>query len=94
MQRSFCLYIHISTAFAVPHGIYDSVGYLFLSSFQHGVWRYQIYDERDKSLRFSCIYNQAQFINADFGRLIGNMDGIVYGRGFERSNSSIARWRT
>ena len=32
-----------------------------------------MYDERDKSLRFSCIYNQAQIINADFGRLIGTM---------------------
>ena len=37
-----------------PHICY-SVGYLFLSSFSHGVWRYQIFDELDKSLRFSCI---------------------------------------
>ena len=70
MRRSFCLYI-LCTALAVPHGIYDSVGYLFISSFPYGVCRYQIYDERDKSLRFSCIYNQAQIINADFGGLIG-----------------------
>ena len=38
----------------------------------NGVWRYQLYDERDKSLRFTCVHNQAQFINADFGGLIGN----------------------
>ena len=29
--------------------------------FLHGVCRYQMYDERDKSLRFSCIYNQAHY---------------------------------
>ena len=67
------VYPHKYSPRCTPQGIYDSVGYLFLSSFQHGVWRYQLIDERDKSLRFSCIYNQAQIINADFGRLIGNV---------------------
>ena len=62
------------------HGIYDSVGYLFLSSFPYGVCRYQIYDERDKSLRFSCIYNQAQIINADFGGLVGKVKVFVMNR--------------
>ena len=55
MRRSFCLYIPQVQPCCTPRGIYDSVGYLFLSSFSRGVWRYQMYDERDKSLRFSCI---------------------------------------
>ena len=82
MRRSFCLYIPqvqptlCFTRYIRQRGVFVSQ-FIFL----HGVCRYQMYDERDKSLRFSCIYNQAQFINADFGRLIGNMDSIVYGRG-------------
>ena len=55
MQRSFCLYIHTNTALAVPHGIYDSVGYLFLSSFLNRFFQSLNHDERDKSLRLSCI---------------------------------------
>ena len=38
MQRSFCLYIpHKYSLCCTPQGIYDSVGYLFLSSFS--LWR-------------------------------------------------------
>ena len=81
--------LYTFSSYMLQRGVFVSQ-FIFL----RGVWRYQIFDECDKSLRFSCIYNQAQIINADFGRLIGNMDGIVYGRGFERSNSSIAGWRT
>ena len=72
MQRSFCLYIHTSTALAVPHEVYTTAwGICFSVHSLDGVWRYQLHDELDKSLRFSCIYNQAQIINADFGRLVG-----------------------
>ena len=56
MQRSFCLYIHTSTAHAVPHKVYTTAwGICFSVHFCYGVWRYQLYNERDKSLRFSCI---------------------------------------
>jgi len=33
MQRSFCLYITVYSPRCTLQGIYDSVGYLFLSSF-------------------------------------------------------------
>ena len=55
MQRSFCLYIPC-TALTVPHEVYTTAwGICFLVHSPNGVWRYQLYDERDKSLRFSCI---------------------------------------
>ena len=43
-----------------PHAVLckvytNSVGYLFSVHFLYGVCRYQLCDERDKSLRFSCI---------------------------------------
>ena len=61
-----------STAHAVLHKVYTTAwGICFSVHSLHGVWRYQIFDELDKSLRFSCIYNQAQIIYADFGRLVG-----------------------
>ena len=61
-----------STAHAVPHKVYTTAwGICFSVHSLNGVWRYQLYDELDKSLRFSCNYNQAQIIYADFGRLVG-----------------------
>ena len=56
MQRSFCLYIPqvqptlCFTRYIRQRGVFVSQ-FIFL----RGVWRYQIFDERDKSLRFSCI---------------------------------------
>ena len=56
MQRSFCLYIPqvqptlYLTRYIRQRGVFVSQ-FIFL----RGVWRYQIFDERDKSLRFSCI---------------------------------------
>ena len=81
MRRSFCLCIcrgvySLSWLYTFIH-ICDSVGYLFLSSFQHGVWRYQIYNELDKSLRFSCIRWQIHLRIADFGGLVGNIKGVA-----------------
>ena len=56
MRRSFCLYIPC-TALAVPHEVYTTAwGICFSVHSLHGVWRYQIFDELDKSLRFSCIW--------------------------------------
>ena len=59
MQRSFCfaymqavyslVAVHILLIYATAWGICFSV------HFYNGVCRYQLYDERDKSLRFSCI---------------------------------------
>ena len=71
MQRSFCLYIQC-TAHAVPPWYIRQRG-VFVSQFisAKAFGDAQVYDERDKSLRFSCIYNQAQIIYADFGRLVG-----------------------
>ena len=71
MQRSFCLYIHKVQPLLYPTVYTTAWGICFSVHFYDGVCRCQLYDERDKSLRFSCIYNQAQIINADFGRLIG-----------------------
>ena len=54
--RSFCLYTPC-TAHAVPHKVYTTAwGICFSVHSLHGVWRYQIFDELDKSLRFSCIW--------------------------------------
>ena len=45
-----------STALAVPHEVYTTAwGICFSVHSLNGVWRYQLHDERDKSLRFSCI---------------------------------------
>ncbi len=44
-----------STAHAVPHKVYTTAwGICFSVHSLNGVWRYQLYDELDKSLRFSC----------------------------------------
>ena len=43
MQRSFCLYIPVYSPRCASQGIYDSVGYLFLSSFL--LW---VFPEPDK----------------------------------------------
>ena len=62
MQRSFCLYIPQVQPVLYPTRYIRQRG-VFVSQFVflHGVCRYQMYDERDKSLRFSCIYNQAHY---------------------------------
>ena len=45
-----------STAHAVPHKVYTTAwGICFSVHSLNGVWRYQLYDELDKSLRFSCM---------------------------------------
>ena len=55
-------------------GIYDSVGYLFLSSSFCVVFGDTRYVMSATSLyAFLVWYNQAQFINADFGRLVGTL---------------------
>ena len=59
MQRSFCLYIQC-TAHAVPPWYIRQRG-VFVSLFiSVTVFQSLIFGEHDKSLRFSCIYNQAQ----------------------------------
>ena len=56
MQRSFCLYTP-RTAHAVPHKVYTTAwGICFSVHFCNGVWRCQLINEHDKSLRFSCIH--------------------------------------
>ena len=56
MQRSFCLYTP-RTAQAVPHKVYTTAwGICFSVHFCNGVWRCQLINEHDKSLRFSCIH--------------------------------------
>ena len=70
--RSFCLYIIVCVQppqyFAKC--IQTAWGICFYVHSYDGVWRYQLFDERDKSLRFSCV--GTKYIIADFGGLVGN----------------------
>ena len=53
--RSFCyVYVRVQPCAVLCKVYTNSVGYLFSVHFYCGVWRYHSYDERDKSLRFSC----------------------------------------
>ena len=71
MIRSFCMYMYVFvqpllylTRCILQRGVFVSV-YSYT-----GVWRYHLFDKRDKSLRFSCIRKLVLLI-ADFGGLVG-----------------------
>ena len=56
MQRSFC-FVYTAYSPCCTHKVYTTAwGICFSVHFYDGVWRCQLHDERDKSLRFSCIY--------------------------------------
>ena len=55
MRRSFCLYIPRTALLYLTRNIRQRGVFVSQFIFLRGVWRYQIFDELDKSLRFSCI---------------------------------------
>ena len=80
MQRSFCFVYTAYSPRCTSQGIYDSVGYLFLSSFLR--WRLAMpvtWWARQVSTLFLYTLIKHKLNNADFGRLAGDNDAICRG---------------